>query len=179
MKTASNSSQSLFSCLESLYFPSRQCLLQQNCARGLCRQKPCGRWMVDFLCDVAGVFFFKENISKETVMVILATNPFANRRRVSFFKGNVSKETIMVISVTNPFTNRQTVSFFKGNVSKENVMVILTTNPFANHQTVSFFKGNVSMENVMIILATFPLHHVNLRTAAKEDISQHLSYLSP
>lgn len=81
--------------------------------------------MVDFLCDVAGVFFFKENISKETVMVIL------------------------------------------------------TTNPFANHQTVSFFKGNVSMENVMIILATFPLHHVNLRTAAKEDISQHLSYLSP
>ena len=65
------------------------------------------------------------------------------------------------------------VSFFKENVSKETIMVILATNPFSNHQTVSFFKGNVSMENVMIILATFPLHHVNLRTAAKETISQH------
>ena len=41
-------------------------------------------------------------------MIISATNPFVNRRRVSFLKGNVSKETIMVISVTNPFTTTRT-----------------------------------------------------------------------
>ena len=116
------------------------------------------------------VFFCKGSVSIETVMIISATNPFTNRRRVSFLKGNVSKETIMIISATNPFTNRQTVSFFKGNVSMETIMVILAIIPFTNRRRVSFFKGNVSVETVMIISATFPPHRFSFCIAARETM---------